>query len=650
MDLSARQRRSLAAICDTFAPGVDGVPSASALGVPGAIAEAVDLNPREAERRQFAIALTAFDSKPVTALGGGGWNRFSGLPQARREAVLRSYADSRLVAKRGLFHNLRRAAVIHYYGLPARDGGASPVWEAIDYPGPLGTNPDAPPKALSPVQPEARMQCDVVVVGSGAGGATAAAVLAAKGLDVIVVEAGGYYDDEDFDGGELEGLRRFYLNGGGMATDDGNIALAAGAVLGGGTVVNYSTSFPTPDYVREEWAGHGVADFAGDVYEQSSQAVLERLGVNAEHSAAAPKDAVMERGMRALGFHVEPIVRNVGPECDQGVDCGRCGFGCRLGAKRSVVKTWLHDAAQAGTRILVRTKVERVIVTAGAARGVEARTADGRSVRIEARGVVAAAGALHTPALLKRSGLENRNVGQHLRLHPVSVVQGWFDEEIRPWEGTMQARYSDEHADLDGEGYGVKYESGPLNPSLILPFLPWRSGAQHFEYMAAAKFSAGVGIIVRDRGSGEVRVGRDGEPVVRYRMGEVDRRHLRTGVEGAARILEAAGAQRIFGSHNRLVEYQPGVSGSLPSFMAQADACGYDNGQVALGSFHIMGSARMGGSPVGSACTPEGETWEVRNLWVCDASAFPTAPGVNPMVSIESTAHMNAQRVAARVG
>jgi choline dehydrogenase-like flavoprotein len=224
-----------------------------------------------------------------------------------------------------------------------------------------------------------------------------------------------------------------------------------------------------------------------------------------------------------------------------------------------------------------------------------------------------------------------------------------FDEEIRPWEGTMQARYSDEHADLDGDGYGVKYESGPLNPSLILPFMTWRSGSQHFEYMAAAKFLSGVGIIVRDKGSGEVRVGRDGQPVVRYRMADVDQKHLRAGVEGAARILEAAGAQKIFASQNRLVEYRPGQSGSLASFMAEADACGYQNGQVALGSFHIMGSARMGGSPVGSVCNPEGETWEVRNLWVCDGSSFPTACGVNPMVSIESTAHMNAQKIAARL-
>src|SRR3712207_1729012 len=109
----------------------------------------------------------------------------------------------------------------------------------------------------------------------------------------------------------------------------------------------------------------------------------------------------------------------------------------------------------------------------------------------------------------------------------------------------MQARYSDELADLDGEGYGVKYESGPLNPSLLLPFLPWRSGRQHLEYMQMSKFTAGVGVLLRDKDGGEVRVGRDGEPIARYRLSETDRKHLRAGYEGGARILEAAGAQRV---------------------------------------------------------------------------------------------------------
>lgn len=650
MELSSRQRRALAAISDTFAPGEDGVPSASALGVPEAVAEAVDHNPREAERRQLALLLSAWDTKLMTAVGGGGYARFSALPADRREAVLLSWADSNLKERRGAFHQLRRAVLVHYYALPG-PGGRSPVWDAIEYPGPLGPPESAPPKPLKPVEPDGPMtlDCDVVVVGSGAGGGVAAAVLAQAGLDVVIVEAGGYYDDEDFDGGELSGLRRMYLNAGGMASDDGSLGIAAGACLGGGTVINYSTSFPTPAHVREEWAAKGAADFAGEPYEQSTQAVMERLGVNAEHSAAGARDRVMERGLRELGWHVAPIVRNVSPECDQGVDCGRCGFGCRRGAKRSTTKTWIQDASEARARILVRTEVEKVVVEGGAARGVEALTPAGHRVAIRSRAVVAACGALHTPALLTRSGLDNKNIGRHLRLHPVGLVGGVFDEEIEPWDGTMQARYSDQHADLDGDGYGVKYETGPLNPSLMLPFLPWRSGRQHAQMMGDLRFSAPVGIIVRDRDAGEVRVGRDGRPIVRYHLSEYDARHLRAGIEGAAQILEAAGAQHVWAAQTAMPEYRPGRDGSLAGFMAEVDRAGFAPGQVALGSFHIMGSARMGGSPATSACTPAGETWDVRNLFVADGSTFPTACGVNPMISIESTAHMVSRGIAARL-
>ena len=288
------------------------------------------------------------------------------------------------------------------------------------------------------------------------------------------------------------------------------------------------------------------------------------------------------------------------------------------------------------------------MVQAGAARGVWARTADGHRLSVRARAVVAACGALHTPALLRRSGLANENVGRHLRLHPATAVWGVFDDEVRPWEGTMQALYSDQHRRLDG-GYGVKYETAPIHPSLMIAFAPWRSGAQHAELMSALAHSTPIGVLLRDRDGGEVRVGRDGLPAVRYRLSDYDRAHARVGVDGAAQILEAAGARRIFSAHSNWVAYEPGVKGDRRQFMADADACGWGPGRCALNSFHIMGSARMGGSPATSACNPHGETWDVRDLFVCDGAAFPNASGVNPMVSIEAIAHMNARGLAARL-
>ena len=165
--------------------------------------------------------------------------------------------------------------------------------------------------------------------------------------------------------------------------------------------------------------------------------------------------------------------------------------------------------------------------------------------------------------------------------------------------------------------------------------------------MQALPNTSAIGVILRDRDGGRVVVGRDGEPVVNYKLSDFDRAHVRRGLDGAAQILEASGARRIYSSHAKLVAYDPGTRGERAQFLRDADAAGYGAGQCQFGSFHIMGSARMGGSPATSACNPRGETWEVRDLYVCDASAFPTASGVNPMISIESIAHMNARGIAA---
>lgn len=656
LTLTPRQRRSLAAICDTFCPSGDGLPSASELGVPEAVAALVARDPRRAARRELKQLLSVWDAAALTYATGHGWKRWSALGPAEREAALLSWCDSRLPQRRAAFQALRKGSLLMYYAQPGSGGEPNPVWRRIGYPGPAGRPADPPPRALRPLEPTTAttLDCDVCVVGSGAGGGVAAAVLGAAGLDVVVVEAGGYYDDADFDGSELHALTQFY-SGSPTATDDQSVALIAGACLGGGTVVNYSTSFRTPEEVRAEWAAHGVPAFTGEEYGASLDAVCDRLGVNQEHNAPSTRDQKLRAGALSLGWHVDAMPRNVDGRCDQGVDCGTCGLGCRRGAKQSTAKTWLRDAAADGARLLVRTRVERVVVEQGRARGVEGRSAGGERVRIRSRAVVVACGALHTPALLRRSGLQNRHVGRNLALHPATAVWGVYDEELRPWEGTMQALYSDQHRDLDS-GYGVKYETAAALPHLAIPFFPWRGAAPHHELMQALSSSVAFGVLLRDRDGGEVRVGRDGEPVVRYRLSPYDLRHVRTGVEGAARLHEAAGARRIFSSQSRWVAYEPGNQGpptrgsaARERWMAEVDACGYGAGRTQFASFHLMGSARMGGSPGTAALTPAGETWDVRDLYVFDGSAFPSASGVNPQVSIQAIAHMGARRLAAHL-
>jgi choline dehydrogenase-like flavoprotein len=276
---------------------------------------------------------------------------------------------------------------------------------------------------------------------------------------------------------------------------------------------------------------------------------------------------------------------------------------------------------------------------------VDARTRKGHRVHIRCKAVVAACGAIHTPALLLRSGLQNENIGRHLHLHPVSNVCGVFEEEIRPWEGTMQAIYSDEHRFLTGN-YGVKYETTALQPVIAVAVLPWREPEHYRSLLEKLSRTMAIGVLLRDRDGGRVTVDSEGNPVAHYALSKFDREHLRSGFIGAARILEAAGARLIFSPHAKWCAYEPGRSGTLDSFTKSMDNAGWESGRVALFSFHIMGSARLGGSAKTSATKPNGETWEARRLYVMDGSSFPSASGVNPMISIEAIAHRNAHELA----
>lgn len=645
MSFTPRQVRAMGLIADTFATGGDGVPAPTEVGAHELALRIAEANPRPAELRQLRALLDAWDSRALGLTLTGRPRRFSELAQAERERVLLSLSDSRVGAKRLLFQGLKTASLLPYYMT-----GGQALWDELGYPGPLGrrTDPPAPVIDPLPVTRDTALSCDVVIVGSGAGGGTAAGVLAAAGLDVVVLEAGGMHDERHFDGGEETGFLELYALSP-QSTAEGQLALLAGRGLGGGTVVNYTTSFRTPDHVREEWAGHGVPQFATEEYAASMDAVCARLGVNTDHDKAAPRDAILERGARALGWEVAAMPRNV-IGCDQDVECGRCGMGCRLGAKQSTAKTWLEDAARAGARICTGVTVRAVSTSFGRATGVEAITAEGHQVRVRARAVVVAAGAIQTPALLQRSGLTNPNVGRHLRLHPATAVWGRMEEPVDGWVGAMQSRYVDAMTDLDGDGYGVLFETAPLTPAFGTGFVNWRGADDFRRRMTELRHTLGVAVIVRDRDpGGTVQVDRRGEPVVRYRLSPRDTDHLVRGLVGGARIAEAAGADWIASTHHRTVSYEPGVRGSVDTFERDLRAAGAAPATMALAALHIMGTARMGGSAATSAVDPDGRTWEVRDLYVADGSCFPTASGVNPMISIESIAHMTATRLAARL-
>jgi long-chain-alcohol oxidase len=636
IELSKDARGSLDAICDTFVPGENGLPAATEIGVPDVILGAMGGNPSAEVRDGFAGLIEGWDSG------------FASSSKEDRERFLLSWCDSDDVMQRAAFQALRKLTMVMYYSLPWQGEGKNPVDEAIGYPGPHGKLKDAPPKTIKPLEitEDMELDCDVVIVGSGAGGGTAAGVLAKEGLDVVVVEAGGYFSEEDFDGAELDGYVKLYAGGGGVPTPDQSIGLLAGSCLGGGTTVNYTWCFRPPDHVRKDWTDRfGLDDWAGQDFDESLDAVWERIGVNSENSMPSLRDERFREGLAKLGWDSQVMQRNaVG--CTEEI-CGQCHYGCPLGAKQSTFKTWLQDAYDAGARIVVNAPVEKVLIEKGEARGVEATTADGHKLTVRARAVAAAAGAINTPALLVRSGLDNPNVGKNLMIHPVLLVWAMFEREILPWTGVFGSTFCDEFLDM-GEGYGVKYMHASAHPSDLAVFAPWRSASDHSELMQSLRYTGGFGILQRARDAGEVVVGSDGLPTPIWHLSDFDREIMRKGLDGMTKVLEAGGARRIYTSHAGWVSYDPG-NGGREQMLKAADDYGWGPAQVTLGSFHLMGTAHMSGSRDGSVCDPTGEAWDAKNLFVVDGAVLPTALGVNPMITIEAAAHKIARGMAAKL-
>jgi long-chain-alcohol oxidase len=595
------------------------------------VARKVASLPRPADRAELDLLLRLLDFGLVNLLLSGIPKRFTRMTPRERERCLRGWATSRLPQRRKAFQALKRLTTVTHYTTPA---GA----RAIGYPGPLGPPPHTP-KPIRPVviTRDTTLSCDAVVIGSGAGGGVVAAQLTAAGKDVIVLEKGGYRNEADFTHLEGDALETMYDAGGLLATRDLGLVVLQGATLGGGTVINYTTSFPTPAAVRHEWAReHGLPHFESDEFTRALDATAQRIGVNTEHAKPSGRDQVLIRGLERMGWHHGLLPRDV-RGCAQDEACGYCGFGCRRGAKQSTLITYLQDAANRGARIVVNCDARRVMLDRGAATGVEAR-AGACTLTVRAKAVIVAAGSVHSPALLLRSGVSLPALGRHLALHPATAVLAEMPEEVRPWTGTVQAHYSDQFADLDG-GYGFKFETAPVHPSLMALAAPWESAAQHHTRMAELPRTALVGILLRDRFGGRVRADADGTPVVEYHLSRYDRAHLRRAFAAAAELLEAAGAREIWLPLARPISYRPGAAGARAQWLSRLDAAGWGPNQLLLVTFHQMASCRMGARRRSSVVDAEHRVWGIRGLYVADASVFPSASGVNPMLTVMAMAH-----------
>ncbi|MEA2517322.1 MAG: hypothetical protein QOG16_1160 [Actinomycetota bacterium] len=631
-----RERRVIAAL----ARGVLGdayVPS-----VPDEVLQSVLSLPSIKDRTDLLRGLRLLDTKLGARLMAGMSTPASWWSRSEAEEVLRAFKASRIKSKQLLAGGVISASVAGLYG------HETAAWGRIGYPGPLPPPSEPAASRLSPItiDGDEHISCDVAIVGSGPGGGCVASHLARAGLDVLIIEKGGYYADADFHHYESASLRDLYLYGATLGTQDGGVRIIAGSTLGGGAVVNYSISFHTPPKVREQWARiSGIDWFASDDYEASQNEAAARLNVNRDSSALNTRERFMEEGLKALGWHVDQMPRSV-KNCTQDEQCGYCGFGCRVGAKQGP-RAFLEEAVENGARIVTRANVDKVVVRDGRAVGLQGMSGRHRLVVDARKAVVVAAGAIETPAVLLRSGLGGE-VGKHLHLHPGAGVWGVFEDEARPWEGVQMSRYSDEARAWD-DGYGPIFESIPMHPGTFATAVPWVSAHDHSRHMDDYAHTSLIAMLPRDRTEGRITIDKSGAPVVDYTLEPDDERRLIESVIKGAQVFEKAGARKIRSTHTFLNEYEPGTPGAYETWVDRMRSAGIKPNNWILGSFHQMGSARMGVDPSSSVVDANNETHEVKGLYVTDSSNFPDASGVNPMLSVFAIANSAGRKLAEKL-
>lgn len=616
------------------------------------------------QRRELRLVLRLAESRIVNLVVGRQFARFTDMSVDRREAYLRGWAFSSLPLRRSAFQAYKKLLCFLAYADPG-DGVRNARWAAIGYDPPiepLTTDPTpiepwiAPARGAGSAASDVSIEGDAVIVGSGAGGGVVAAELARAGRSVVVLEAGPFVPEPSMPTDELTAYDRLYLDHGLTSTWDGSVSILAGSTVGGGTTVNWMTSIAPPQPVRSEWASeHGIDGIDGPELDADLATLEQELGIQPPPSVP-PKDAAILEGAAALGWEGGQTRRN-------GVGCGNCGscpFGCRRGAKQSGLRVHLAEAWRHGARIVPEARVLRVlgVGSMATAAGVEARLADGRRLVVHAPQVVVAAGALRTPIVLEASGIGHSAVGRNLRLHPVGAVIGVFRDRVEMWSGTTQAARSLEFLEPGPEsGSGFTIESVPGHPGLIALACPWDSADSFAELMARARHLGPFIAITRDSDGGRVRLTKAGRARIDYRPGPAGIATLRHGLVALAKLGRAAGASELIALGTPPLRF--GAGGFAPggegrAFEAYLDSIrrfdfGPNRGLVF--SAHQMGTARMGTAPADHVCDERGRVRSdergsiVRGLYVADASLFPTAIGVNPMI----TTMLLARRVARTV-
>ncbi len=480
-----------------------------------------------------------------------------------------------------------------------------------------------------------KLDCDVVVVGSGAGGAVVAHELTAAGQRVIVLEEGPFVPAKVYGRFRPSQSIRHLWRDGAMTAAIGLggsplINITMGRCVGGSSVLTGGVCFRVPGSVLDVWQQErGLTGMTEEALEPAYRSVEEAVHVEEVPVAMRSRSThLFGEGLAAQGLALKPIRRNT-LGCN---GCGQCNFGCPCGAKMSVDVSYLPRALAGGARIVSDCLVQRVIVEGDRAVGVRGRLLDakgkrGATVEVRARRVVLSCGSIHTPLLLLRSGLgrASKHIGRNMTLHPGFRMLARFDEPVRGWAGALQSAWSDawEHDRVTVVGLFV--------PPAVLAATMAGFGPRHAELAADIGNIAMMGALIHDDGGGRVRRGPGREPIVTYRMSKADRAAIPKLIQATGETFFAAGAKAVY----------PPILGLEPvdaDGLRNLDVSRIPASRIECSSQHPLGTCRMGPEAGSSVVDPEGRVWGVKELYVADGSVVPTSLGVNPQLTIMTLA------------
>ncbi|WCJ29007.1 Long-chain-alcohol oxidase FAO4A [Euphorbia peplus] len=622
---------------------------------------------------------------------------FSQLSLHQRQKVLHNWSLSFVPILRMFFKSVKLLTLLVFFS-QVDEKNENQTWKAIDYPGPdpqfnkhltqltdenqeeqdqnpfgplikrvinmnlprnivsnslreSGFSVFTPPKSKINTNPSMIIQCDAVVVGSGSGGGVVAGILANAGYKVLVLEKGSYFARNNLSLLEGPSMDQMYLSGGLLATDDMGLVILAGSTVGGGSTINWGASLRTPPHVLKEWSeSYGLEMFDSKLYKEALDVVCEKMGVQDEIHEEGFNNAVLRKGCEELGYTVKSIPRNSSADHY----CGWCPLGCKDGRKKGTTETWLLDMVNSGNGVIL-PECEAIKVLHERKKGANRKRATGVAFEyntkggketciVESKVTIVACGAIQSPPLLKKSGLKNPNIGKHLHLHPVTMVWGYFPEshEKKSYEGGVMTAMST--VNLNDSGYGAVIQTPSLHPGMFSSLIPWKSGMDMKVKMQRFSRTAHILALARDKGTGQVHSPSN----VSYKMAPEDEKNLQAGLEKILKILAAAGAEEI-GTHHfesRSIEVRKmKEKGEFERVVKEESQRGLRELTTEICSAHQMGSCRMGMNEKESVVGENGETWEIEGLFVADSSVFPTALGVNPMVTIQAIAYCTAHSI-----